>query len=226
MRLELTLTAFVVASALAVGFSSVPVGDASPRPASSLAPDRPTDSLLEQEEDDRVTGRNVTIRNVSLSNVTLANVVVNRLRVTNVSVGETERNVTLRNVSARTVRVGNATIRNLTFDTMGMSRSFSTALLGNVGTGVTPDDALPTRPLQAQPLEDRIVTGVEIGTLNVSGGAVVNTTIRDGPAVESDPDAPAPELTGQGGTAEGMTVRNATVVGWSADFRNATESEV
>lgn len=224
MRFELTLTALVVTSALAVGFSSVPVGDASPRPSSSLAPDRPTDSLLAQE--DRVTGRNVTIRNVSLSNVTLANVVVNRLRVTNVSVGGTEQNVTLRNVSARTVRVGNATIRNLTFDTVGMNRALSTALLGNVGTGVTPNDSLPTRPLQAQPLEDRIVTGVEIGTLNVSGGAVVNTTIRDSPAVESDPDAPAPELTGQGGTAEQMTVRNATVVGWSADFpgRNATET--
>lgn len=224
MRFELTLTALVVASAFVVGFSSVPVGDGPPRTTPNAA-ERPADQRLAQEQD-RITGRNVTIQNVTLSNVTLTNVVVNRLVVDNVSAAEGERTVTLRNVSASTVQVRNASIRNLTFDTMGVNRSLSTALLGNVGTGVTPNDTLPSQPLEAQQLENRTVTGLEIGTLNVAGGAVANTTTQ-GRSPEVSLDAPAPELTGQGVTAEGMTVRNATVTGWSADVdgQNATQTE-
>lgn len=239
MRFELTLTALVVASAFAVGFSPAAVGDAQPRiedarphagdadlrPAASVGTDRPAERRVAQQ--DPITGQNVTVQNVTLSNVTLVNVVVSRLVVDDVSVGATERTVTFRNVSGASVRVGNASVRNLTFDTMGINRSLSTALLGNVGTGIRPNDSLPRRPLQAKHLEDRIITGVEIGTLHVDGGAVVNTTIRDRPEVESSTEAPAPDLTGQGVTAEQMTVRNATVVGWSVDTasQNATRTE-
>jgi hypothetical protein len=232
VTLKATLTALVAVSVFTVGFASVPVGGVgSPSsPAASavsqqpteLSPPRPAEQDPPQPEP--ITGDNVTIQNITLSNVTLTNVVVNRIVATNVSIDGTEQTVELRNASASTVQVENATIRNVTFNTTSINQSLSTDLLSNVGTGVTPDDTLPSRPLQSAGLENRTVTGLEIGTLEITGAALDNLT-AEAQSEKISPNAESPELSGQGVMAEQMTVSNATVTGWSADFPDQNETQ-
>jgi len=170
-----------------------------------------------------VSGENVTIRNVSLQNVTLQSVAVSRLVVNATEDGE-QTETELRNVTASAVEVDNATIRNATFGRINLDRQLATDLLGQVGTGVTPEGTIPSQPLEAGEISDRVLVGVEFGELRVTDAALGNVTV-EGTTSDDRQDVQNATLTGLDATLTGGAAQGVTIVGLSADESDAASNE-
>jgi len=208
VQLRTTLLALLVVSGFAVAVPATPPGGAE-RPSAATA------STLDQAQQGQVTGQNATFQNVSLRNVTLRSVAVTRL-VVNATRDGSRTDTTLRNVTATSVEVGNATIRNATFGRLSVDQRLATDLVGRVGTGVRPDESLPSQPLEAQEIADRTLVGVEFGTLRIANASLGDVTVEDrgGEEVQNIQNA---TLSGRDVTLDGGSVQNVTVVGLTAD---------
>lgn len=210
MQLRATLTAILVVSAFAGAFSAAALGG-----GAAPAPNEPVDAPSAQAQEGQVTGENTTFQNVSLRNVTLQQVAVNRL-VVNATVDGTERETTLRNVTASAVEVDNATIRNATFGRVTMNQQLATDLVGDVGTGVRPNESLPGEALEAQELSDRVLVGVEFGTLHINDASLENVTV-EGTTTQDRQNIQNATVSGRGVTLTGGEAQDVTIVGLSAD---------
>lgn len=217
MQLRTTLLALLVVSGFAVAVPAVSLGTAERRsPAATAGP------TLDQAQQGQVTGQNATFQNVSLRNVTLRSVAVTRL-VVNATRDGSRTETTLRNVTATSVEVGNATIRNATFGRLSVDRRLATDLVGRVGTGVRPNESLPSQPLEAQEIADRTLVGVEFGTLRIANASLGDVTVEDrgGEEVQNIQNA---TLSGRDVTLDGGSARNVTVVGLTADEAGAASN--
>jgi len=210
VQLRTTLLALVVVSGFAVAVPATSLGG-----ADRASPAAPAGPALDQAQQGQVTGQNATFQNVSLRNVTLRSVAVTRL-VVNATRDGSRTETTLRNVTATAVEVENATIRNATFGRLSVDQQLATDLVGRVGTGVRPNDSLPSQPLEAQEIADRTLVGVEFGTLRIANASLGEVTVEDRSGDEIQ-DIQNATLSGREVTLTGGSAQNVTVVGLTAD---------